>query len=59
MSWEGNPARSDRSASPEASLKLPVDAACQSFEAGWKALNSDGIRRRIKDRLVAAEEAER
>jgi serine/threonine protein kinase/ABC-type amino acid transport substrate-binding protein len=54
---------SDQSARPETSLplslELRVDAACQSFEAAWKAVSRGGPPPRIEDYLAAAEEAER
>jgi hypothetical protein len=61
MCWEGDPARSDRPARPDASLsrELRVAIACQSFEAACKAGGSGGTRPRIEVCLAAAEEAER
>jgi serine/threonine protein kinase len=53
----------DRSAMSEESLPLSVllriDAACQSFEAAWKAARDGGPQPRIEDYLVAAPDAER
>jgi hypothetical protein len=51
----------DLSARPEESLSLVlrIDAACQSFEAAWKAARDGGTRPRIEDHLAAAPEAER
>src|SRR5262249_11553268 len=59
--WEGVRTKGEQSMSPELalSLELRVDAACQSFEAAWKAVGRTGVRPRIEDCLAAAGEAER
>jgi Tfp pilus assembly protein PilF/tRNA A-37 threonylcarbamoyl transferase component Bud32 len=41
------------------SVQVRVDAACQAFEAAWKAAGDGGTRPRIEDYLAAAAEAER
>jgi WD40 repeat protein len=40
-------------------LELRIDAACQSFEAAWKAAGDGGPRPRVEDYLAGADEADR